>query len=213
MKKILMISALCLSLAYCANQYIQSEKAEERTDAAKKAQLEKNKSIIRDLVVQYSANYQWYEMFDRSDMLSGRPVLQADLENSWISGAPIIFLGKIDDYRNFGVGNYQVTVKPNILGYGFWVSDVGLKVDASKSLIEKFVKDHPEVLSRRLSSRDGAVAIIAKVNSIEKVWEGSGEDAAETSYGTGSLVEIRYLEGGLPLTKDDRLFSDVERSR
>lgn len=210
MKKILIISALCLSLAYCIDHYIESERAEERRVAAQKDRFEKNKSIIREMVVQHSANYKWYQMFDRSDRLSGRPVMQADLENAWLSGDPIIFLGKIDDYRNFGASNYQVTVKPDIFSYGFWVSDVGLKVDASKSLIEKFVKDHPEVLSRRLASRDGAVAIIAKVNSIEKSWEGAGEDAAEISYGTGSLVEIRYLEGRLPLTRDDSLFSGIE---
>jgi hypothetical protein len=206
MKKLLFPAALCLTLAYCVDRYNQSEKAELSRKEAKKAQFEQSKVTVRALVEQYSANHDWYRLFDRSEVPFGRPLMQADLENAWLGKSPIIFLGQIDDYKNANGDRYQVTIKPDIFSFGPLVSGVGLDVTAPKSLIKTFVEDHPEALSNYLSSKGGTVVVIAKINYIKTRWEGGGEDGEEVRYGVGELIDLRFIEGRIPVGKGADLF-------
>lgn len=206
MKKLLFAAALCLSLAYCVDRHNQSEKAEASRKEAKKAQFEQNKMIVRALVEQYSANHDWYRLFDRSEVPFGRPIMQADLENAWLGKHPIIFLGQIDDYKNAEGDRYQVTIKPDIFSFVPFVSGVGLDVAAPKTLIKTFVEDHPEAFSNYLSAKGGTVVVIAKINSIEARWEGRGEDAEEVKYGVGEVIDLRFIEGRIPVGKGADLF-------
>ena len=206
MKKLLFAAALCLPLAYCVDRYNQAEKAELSRKEAKKAQFEQSKMTIRALVEQYSANHDWYRLFDRSEVPLGRPLMQADLENAWLGKSPIIFLGQIDDYKNADGDRYKVTIKPDIFSFVPFVSGVGLDVTAPKSLIKTFVEDHPEALSNYLSPKGGTVVVIAKINSIEARWEGSGEDGEEVRYGVGELIDLRFIEGRIPVGKGADLF-------
>lgn len=207
MKKLLFAAVLCLSLAYCVDRYNQSEKAELSRKEAQKVQFEQNKMAIRALVEQYSASHDWYRLFDRSEVPFGRPVMQADLENAWLGKQPIIFLGQIDDYKNAEGDRYQVTIEPDIFSFGPTVSGVGLDIAAPRSLIKKFVEDHPEALSAYLSPKGGTVVVIAKINSIETRWEGRGEDAKEVRYGVGELLDLRFIEGRTRFRQGSELFS------
>lgn len=210
MKKLIFASALCLSLAYCVDRYNQSQKEELSRAELKKAQFERNKMIIRGLTEQYSASYDWYRLFGKSDVPFGRPVMQADLENAWLGNSPVVFLGKIDDYKNADKNQYKVTIKPDIFSFGLLVSRVGLDVSAPKSLIEKFINDHPEALSAHFSQKGGVVVVIARVNSIETRWDGRGEDAEEIRYGVGELLDLKFLEGRTQFRNVGELFSDGE---
>jgi hypothetical protein len=210
-KKLLLGSALCFSLAYCADRYIQSEKAEELREEAKAAQFEKNKATIRALITQYSASYDWYRLFDRSHRSLSGPLMQADLENAWLGKSPVIFLGRIDDYKYAKDGSYQVTIKPDIFSFGLFVSGVGLDVTGAQSLVDKFIEKHPEALSAYPRPKGGSVVVIAKIQEIEKRWEGLGEDAEKVRYGVGELLDIRFIEGQIPFGKGDELFSEVNR--
>lgn len=206
MKKLLFAAILCLSLAYCVDRYNQSEKAELSRKEAQKVQFERDKMAIRALVEQYSANHDWYRLFDRSEVPFGRPLMQADLENAWLGKSPIIFLGQIDDYKNADGDRYQVTIKPDIFSFVPLVSGVGLDVTAPKSLIKTFVEDHPEALSNYLSPKGGTVVVIAQINSIEARWEGRGEDAEEVKYGVGEVIDLRFIDGRIPVGKGADLF-------
>jgi hypothetical protein len=206
MKKLLFAAVLCLSLAYCVDRYNQSKKAEVSRKEAKQVQFEQNKMAIRALVEQYSASHEWYRLFDRSEVPFGRPVMQADLENAWLGKQPIIFLGQIADYKNAEGDRYQVTIKPDIFSFVPLVSGVALDVAASRGFIKKFVKEHPDALSNYLSPKGGTVVVIAKVNSIETRWEGRDEDAEEVRYGVGDLIDLRFIEGRIPVGKGADLF-------
>ena len=210
-KKLLPGAALCLLLGYCADRYIQSEKAEELREETKNAQFERNIATIGALKGQYSASHDWYRLFERSDRSLARPLMQADLENAWLGKSSIIFLGRIDDYKIAEGGRYQVTIKPDLFSFGIFVSGVGLDVGAPQSLINELIEDHPEVLLEFLSNKGGSVVVIAKIQAIEKRWEGGGEDAEEVRYGVGELLDIRFIEGRIPFGKGAELFSEVDR--
>ena len=205
LKKLLFVSVLCLCVAYCVDRNNQSEKAELSRKEAQKVQFERNKTAIRALAEQYSANHDWYQLFDRSEVPFGRPIMQADLENAWLGKHPIIFLGQIDDYKNAEGDRYQVTIKPDIFSFVPFVSGVALDVAASREVIKKFVKEHPEALSSYLRPNSGMVVVIAKVNSIETRWEGGGEDAEKVRYGVGELIDLKFI-GGIPVGKGADLF-------
>lgn len=210
MKKLIFVSALCMSLAYCVDRHNQSQKIEASRQEAKKAQLEHNKMTVKALVDQYSANYDWYTLFDRSDAPFRRRVMQADLENAWLGKSPVMFLGRFDDYKNADGDRYQVTFTPDIFSFGPFVSGVGLDITAPKSLIEKFLNAHPEALSPTFGSKSGTVAVIAKISSVETRWEGQGEDAEEVRYGVGELLDLRFIEGRGRFRKSSELFSDSD---
>jgi hypothetical protein len=206
LKKLLIASALCACVAYCVDRINETEKADLSRKEAEKVQFEQNKAAIRALTEKYSASHDWYRLFDRPRVPFGRPVMQADLENAWLIKQPIIFLGQIDDYKNAESDRYQVTIKPDIFSFVPFVSGVALDVSASRGLIDKFVKQHPEVLSPYLSPKGGIVVVIAKVNSIETRWEGGGEDAEEVRYGIGELIDLRIIRGRIPVGKGADLF-------
>lgn len=202
MKKLIFASVLCLSVAYCVDRHVASEKRKEQIEEKKKAEFSENQELIRALIAEYSANYKWYELFERKDRSFGQKLMQAELENEWVSQNPIIFIGTIEDYRNLSGGRYQVTIKPDIFSGSIWLSDVGLDLVASKNFIDQFTREHPEALSRNLASRDGSVVVIAKITTVEKRREGSGEDADVIRYGVGDLVEMKMLKGALPFRKN-----------
>lgn len=206
LKKLLIASALCACVAYCVDRNNETEKADLSRKEAQKVQFEQNKMAIRALVEKYSASHDWYRLFDRPKVPFGRPVMQADLENAWLIKQPIIFLGQIDDYKNAEGDRYQVTIKPDILCFPPFISGVALDLSASRGLIKKFVKEHPEVLSSYLSPKGGMIVVIAKVNSIETRWEGGAEDAEEVKYGVGELIDLRYIRGRIPDDKGADLF-------
>ena len=206
LKKLLFASALCACVAYCVDRNNEMEKADLLRKEAEKVQFEQNKMAIRALEEKYSASHDWYRLFDRPKVPFGRPVMQADLENAWLGKKPIIFLGQIDDYKNAEGDRYQVTIKPDIFSFVPFVSGVALDVSASKGLINKFVKEHPEVLSPYPSPKGGMVVVIAKVNSLDTRWEGGGEDAEEVKYGVGELIDMRIIRGRIPVGKGADLF-------
>lgn len=212
MKKIIFLLIVCASLAYCADRYVASQKREDARREAQAAQLEENRAAVQALAARYSANYKWYHVFDRKGDPLGLQVMQADLEEQWLGDKPIIFIGKIDDYRNTTDGRYQVTVKPDVFSIGLRLYDVGLDVKAPKELIKNFVSTNPKALSGPFSSVDGSIVVIAKINSVEKRFEGSGDDAGEVRYGMGELLDIRYLKGGLRYDKDSGLFGEDDGS-
>lgn len=212
MRKIILLSIICAALAYCADRYINSQKQENILNNAQAAQLEQNKAIISDLVTLYSANYKWYKEFDRKKDVPRPRLVQAELEDQWIGYKPIIFIGNIDDYRNKDDGNYQVTIKPNSFSFGMRLYGVGLDVAAPKELIKNFLSTHPEAMQRRFSSQNGSVVVVAKLSSVEKRFEGSGDDAGEVRYGVGELLDIRFLKGRLRYGKDKNIFDEADGS-
>ncbi len=206
LKKLLIASALCACVAYCVDRNNETEKADLSRKEAEKVQAEQNKMAIRALEEKYSASHDWYRLFDGPKVPFGRRVMQADLENVWLGKQPIIFLGQIVDYKNAEGDRYQATIKPNILCFPPFISGVALDLSASRGLIKKFVKEHPEALSSYLSPKGGMVVVIAKVDYIETRWEGSGEDSEEVRYGVGELIDLRYIRGRIPADKDADLF-------
>lgn len=211
MRKIIIPIILLLSMGYCADRYYQSQKANELRQDAKRAKFEKNKATIKSLVQQYSANYNWYRLYARPQRSFDRPIFQADLENEWLGQYPIIFFGKIDDYKNVDGDRYLIRIKPDIFALGVWNLDVGLDLLASKSMFDNFIKAHPQVLSSIFGSEDSSVVVIAKVNSIETRWESSGESSEKIKYGYGELVEIRTLEGRPELAEGHEVISEIDK--
>jgi hypothetical protein len=205
LKKLLFASALCACVVYCVDRNNEKEKADLSRKEAEKAQFEQNKMAIRALAEKYSASHHWYRLFDRPKVPFGRPVMQADLENAWVGKQPILFLGQIDDYKNAKGNRYQVTIKPDFFSFVPFVSGVALDVAASREVIKKFVKEHPEALSSYLSPKGGMVVVIAKVDYIESRWEGGGEDAEKVRYGVGELIDLKFI-GGIPVGKGADLF-------
>ncbi len=202
MKKLIFASILCLSLAYCVDRHVASENRKEQIEEKKKAEVSENQALIRALIAEYSANYKWYELFERKDRPFGRKLMLAELENEWVSQNPIIFIGTIEDYKNLPGSRYQVTIKPGIFSGGLWLSDVGLDLVAPKGFIDQFTRQHPEALSGDLASKDGSVVVVAKITSVEKRREGSGEDVEVIRYGVGDLVELKILKGAFPLREN-----------
>ena len=212
MKKIAFLLIACTALAYCADRYITSKKQDDLRKEAQAAQFEKNRSIVRELVARYSANYKWYQEFYRDRDVLRSQLMQANLEDQWIVENPIIFIGTIDDYRNTNDGNYQVTIKPDIFSICITIYDVGLDVIAPKELIKNLAKAHPEALSGTLSSLDGNVVIVAKISSVEKRFEGTGENAGEFRYGVGEILDIKFLKGGVRCNKNINILGESDGS-
>lgn len=210
MKKIIYLSIACATLAYCADRYVASQQREDLRKEAQAAQIEENRAVARDLAARYSANYKWYQVLDRKGDPLRLQVMQADLEEQWLGDKPIVFIGTIDDYRNTADGRYQVTVKPDLFSIGLRLYDVGLDVTAPKELIRNFVSANPKALSGPFSSVDGSVVVIAKISSVEKRFEGSGDDAGEVRYGMGELLDIKFLKGGLRHDKNGGLFGEAD---
>lgn len=193
------VIVFCLGLGSClVARNINAEKerlaAEER--AADRVEEIAHQKNIKVMVSKYDANYQWYNLIERPKEGFQKPIMQADLENWWINEKPVVFVGRISDYKNEGLGRYRVKIKPVLLSRDVRSSlRARLDISAPKPLIDNIVAQHPAVLSSYPRSKAGAVVVVARINAIEPRWEGDQDDANEALYGVGEMIDVYFIEG------------------
>lgn len=151
---------------------------------------------LKAMVAKYEANYQWYKQLERPKKGFQKPIMQANLEDWWVSKKPIVFVGRISDYKNDGLGRYKVKIKPVLLSAGMSRSlRARLDISAPKDVIDRIVSQHPAALSSYPRSKAGAVVVVARINAIEPRWEGAQDDDNEALYGLGDMIDIYFVDG------------------
>lgn len=151
---------------------------------------------LNAMIAKYDANYQWYNLIERPKEGFQKPIMQADLENWWINEKPVVFVGRISDYKNEGLGRYRVKIKPVLLSRDVRSSlRARLDISAPKGVIDSIVAQHPAVLSSYPRSKAGAVVVVARINAIEPRWEGAQDDAKEPLYGVGEMIDVYFVDG------------------
>lgn len=200
----------CLVLGSCL--VIRNINAEKERLAAEEREAEHIEEIahqknIEAMVAKYDANYQWYKLIERPKKGFQKPIMQADLENWWISEKPVVFVGRISDYKNDGSGRYRVKIKPVLLSRGMRSSlRARLDISAPKDVVDSIVSQHPAALSRYPRSKASAVVVVARINTIEARWEGAQDDSDEVLYGEGEMVDVYFVEGTILKNRKQGIF-------
>lgn len=193
MKKVIGAIIGILVIGYFVNAYLDSKATQEAKKIEKEQAKQEARAIITQLVSRYGAIENWDEELSKDDEYRMDPILTIELEQVWLKPQPILFLGAVKDISTFDETRYEVLFEQNILfNSRYFFTELQLSLKADKSLVDKFLKDHPNLLKD--FGMNNNVAWIAKINSIEtkNILSDDGTPE-EVKIGNGELVEIRYI--------------------
>lgn len=152
---------------------------------------------LMPLIERNNANYKWMEELENK-----WKIMQAHLEEKWLTDQPILIFGNITDYRRDGSEYYRVAVEPyslNTPSMISWNFEFDLRV--KKEVIDALELEHPDAfLIPSIFNPD--IAWVAKIERVETRLNGQFENIRMKKYGVGQLIELKYIGADKTLLDD-----------
>jgi hypothetical protein len=159
----------------------------ERAEAKRIEQF--TKLAVSQMVSRNNAIDDWGKSLNKDYKYRSIPILTIEIEQLWLTGRPILFIGSINDIATYNDTEYTV-----LIGENFWISDYlpGVEVKLSllcpKKKIDAFLKEHKNMFLD-IGSENG-VAVVAKIYRIRTTY-------VPREYGNGIEVKVKMGEGEL----------------
>jgi hypothetical protein len=187
MKKVIWIIVALAVGGYFINSCIRT-KAKGNAEAAETKRIEEaTKSAISAMVSRTGAVDDWAQTFE---VRLGR-IFTIELERLWLQNRPILFVGAINDIANYDESHYVVLVGGGI-GSLLLSADTKLKLSllATKSRIDSFLKEHPDLFEGLGLC---GVAVVATIRAIKtENIAGKEGGGGEWKVGEGELVDMVF---------------------
>jgi len=194
MSKIIWILCILLIGGYFVNSYFESN-AKREADRIERENIKKKiKSSVQNISSRTNAVSDWESKLSRGKRYRLEPILTLELEKLWVIERPILFYGSIQDIKTFDKDNYIVVIEKSFRsGFGsMYGTDLMLSLEAPKTKIDTFLRDHPDLLEG--IGFNNSVAVVAKINSIKTTYISGGEgDRKEIKTGYGSMIDLEYI--------------------
>ena len=193
-KKIMWIILGLVIGGYIINSYLVNKAVND----AKKAEIIIKEQIIKgainELVSSTGAIDNWEEILGKGEAYRLEPIMTVELENLWLQGKSILFIGSITDIATYNDTFYTLTVERGLLNRSDFEfgTDLQLSLSAPKQKIDTLLELHPDLFKR--SGFDNNIAVVAQVQNIQSKTK-SGEEGAHQEYkiGVGELIDILYI--------------------
>lgn len=185
---------LALALSYCGYttwQDIQERKgkSESRTAIAEAKESALNAEISRRAAL-HNAFVDWPTRLAGDESIRISKVLTAEVQELWMAGQPILFVGQLDDISHAAAGFYLVNATYDGLGTKpmFLAADLRVSVECTEQLAASIVASH------RNTDQFSITPDIALVVQIYRVTQLTNEDSDGISSsvitGFGTCLDI-----------------------
>ena len=189
MRAIALWIGLALVVGTCSyNAYQSSQSRKERQEQAAIAKAEREAEFGR-WIAEFGADDKWLRSLSKGESFRLEPVLTIELEERWLKGKPIVFLGTLEDIETEDERNYRVTILRTgldpLLG-----TTLQLSLVADQVLISDFLKKHPDLFDE--FGFNNGVAVIATIEEIRSTYAVVEDEKEAIRIGFGHLVDLRF---------------------
>jgi len=194
MKRFLIAIVLIAVAAFCViylvhyNFSVPAKKAQTVTHGAAA------QAVFAELVKKHNAIDSWDNELCQGAPARITPILTMELEKTWLTARPILFIGKITDIKTQDKTNYRLMVDRDLylaasLSRPVLRADLAVSVLCSKTMVESFIAANPDYLEE-----GNGVAVIAKIEAIDDM-DLTGKDPGRPAgkVGTGIGLELQCL--------------------
>jgi hypothetical protein len=161
----ILILLIVLVGAYFAYNYFGGEarkRAELKTEQERVQKLrESTRAAINKTVSNFDAISNWDEKL--SEIVGDREILTMELQQLWLTGRPILFMGSVEDVakNEDDQDTYSISMFYAFNNKFDFRSRLVLSLRCQKILLDAFLKQHPKVLSG-----ESDIAVIANINKV-----------------------------------------------
>ena len=193
MKKIVWIVIAAAVIGYFINSYTVN-KAKREAERAEAERIEQaTKTAVSQMASRTNAIPDWEARLSKGERFRFEPILTVELERLWLQQRPILFIGAIKDVATHDDSQYEVLIERSLYGsFDFMFgTELQLSLLSSKSRIDSFLKEHPD-LFKDYGFKNG-VAVVARINAIRTVSvPGEEGEREEVKIGDGELLDILH---------------------
>lgn len=194
LKKLKWILLGLLIGAYTINTYFVNKAANEAKQIESNRKQQVIKDSINELVSSTSAIENWEESLGKGEAYRLEPIMTVELEQLWLQGKPILFIGDIKDIATYDDNFYTLSLERGLFSSSDFEfsTELQLSLSAPKQKIDTLLELHPDLFKR--SGFDNNIAVVAQVQNIQSKTK-SGEEGAhqEDKIGVGELIDILYI--------------------
>lgn len=193
-KKIIWILLGLVIGGYIINSYFVNKAVNDAKKADIIVKEQVIKGAINELVFSVGAIDNWEESLGKGEAYRLEPIMTVELENLWLQGKPILFIGSIKDIATYNDTFYTLTVDRGLLNRSDFEfsTDLQLSLSSPKQKIDTLLELHPDLIKR--SGFDNNIAVVAQVKNIQsKPISGEEEAHQEVKIGVGELIDILYI--------------------
>ena len=194
LKKLKWILLGLLIGAYTINTYFVNKAANEAKQIESNRKQQVIKDSINELVSSTSAIENWEESLGKGEAYRLEPIMTVELEQLWLQGKPILFIGDIKDIATYDDNFYTLSLERGLFSSSDFEfsTELQLSLSAPKQKIDTLLDLHPDLFKR--SAFDNNIAVVAQVQNIQSKTK-SGEEGAhqEDKIGVGELIDILYI--------------------
>ena len=184
---------MTISIAvYLYNASVQNAERENAKKTERERIKRERSATIAQLVKDTNAITDWDKRLSKGQIYRSGPIFTVELEQLWMSGRPILFLGAIDDIKTFDTNAYTVVLSMSSISSFMFDTQLRLSLQCNRSVIDPLLSSNPELIA-------SDVAVIANVTAIraENVENPEGANQA-ARIGEGSCLHVLYVDDPLP---------------
>ena len=174
--------------------------ASELREAAIEAEKIKISDTISDFSRKHNAITDWGEVISGGNLKLAPSIHTGTMQRVWLSGRPILFIGKVKDYSMNSNGVYLITLKSDILTrYEFpflhkeWSKVMLSSFEMQVACPEKKVDLVRHILENTIEFGGPQIAAIVQVTSLNKI-ESNGESSQKFS-GLSYCLDLIGIQG------------------
>lgn len=190
-KFICIVTAVAIGVFFMNKLLDDREKREAQRVETHRVEQE-TKTVVSKMATDSNAVTNWAKLLSKDEDYRMSPILTIELEQLWLGGRPILFIGSIKDISSGVGGGYLLLIERNQSTLApMFDTELRLSLHAPKTLIDLFLAKHPKLFAD--SGFNNGVAVLAKVQSINTSGEyGEDSEQVEVKTGLGELLEIQY---------------------
>jgi hypothetical protein len=188
---------------FVRKEYLQHQREQHRDQAAAEAESAMVRNL-RDVVLKFDANSRWPHTLAGTEGIRVNPILSIELQRIWMTGTPILFVGRLDDVALNEDGRFRVSARrePWLTGSPMLKENMQLTVICPAEIAEPLIA---AATGARYPPFYPDVALVTNIESVSPTTQPDLEGQSERAFSVlGTCLSAHYLEQPLPADWDSR---------
>lgn len=186
-----LLIAIVLSLAACSKSDSQTT-PKVRQEGKSEAKEIAARAAIEKFVRKSSADVSWMTSIAQKHASFFQPIYTVDLENLWLDGRPIAFVGRLQDVATNSESNYLLIVTASDVQ----LPELRLEILCPKTSVAPILA---QISADKTSIQPGGIVIAATITKVKSETEPGKEGAKTVFIGQGRCTEIALLGDSMDL--------------
>lgn len=186
------------ALAYFGNSQYRDYLSKRELDAANEREIRAMVESLHRLATTHGATVGWAQKISGKDAVRLSPIMSAELQQVWLTGAPVLFVGALKDISRNEDGSYLVHLQytADSSEFVFLSTEIHLKAKCAAEQTLPLLKMARDTSRMAIFADSAIVGTISEVSS-KQVRDSEGADITQLT-GTATCLGTQVLAHWLP---------------